>query len=404
MRRGGEGARGEAGPRTGTAAATDLVSRPQTFLISCGGTGGHLAPGIALAEELAARGHRVTLLISEKQVDARLAGQYPALEFRRIPGAPFSPSPRGLVRFGVQQARGLLFAYRQIRRLRPSVVVGFGGFTSAAVIVVGAIMGVPVALHEANRVPGRAIRTMAPLARRVYLPVGVTVKNALAGTVRFAGLPVRREIQRLERAEACAVWGLDPAQAVVAILGGSQGASGLNEWARREAGPLAAKGVQLVCVTGPGRGGDETLTLSGPAGRPVMVRFIPFCDRMAALLSAADLVISRAGAGTIAELVRCRVPAVLVPYPHAADNHQAANAAELVRQGGAEVLQQDDVPDGLTPLVDALLAAPERRAAMRAQLAILDRHDPLQLIANDLEQCGRGRERVVEAEGRPALA
>lgn len=354
------------------------------FIIACGGTGGHLAPGVALAEGLAARGHQATLVVSHKKIDARLLEKYPQLSFVTIPGAPFAKSPAGLARFAWHQSRGLLFARRLVRRTGPAGIVGFGGFTTAAIILAGAFNGVPVALHEANRVPGKAIRRLSRVARRVYLPSGVSISGLRPGVLRAAGLPVRAEIRRHDRAAACASFGLDPQYRVLALLGGSQGASALNDWARRMAAPFARAGVQLYCVTGPGKGATEELSLPGPDSIAVKSVFSPFCDRMAELISAADLAVSRAGAGTIAELVRCGTPAVLVPYPHAADNHQAANAAEFAREGGGVVVVQDKLGE-LDALVPALLADSFRLGAFRTHLERMDRENALDLMLADLE-------------------
>ena len=258
------------------------------FLIACGGTGGHLAPGIALAEGLVGRGHEATLLISHKKVDARLIAKYPHLHFERIPGAPFTLRPLGLARFIHQQVAAFLFSARIIRAWRPDVIVGFGGFTTAGIIIVAAVFRRPVALHEANRIPGRAIRLLGGLARRLYLPPGVRVKGVRIPGVRHVGLPVRREIVRLPRESAHLRLGFDPGQKLLVILGGSQGATALNDWARRRLERLAASGIQVCCVTGLGKGGEEELTLSGKSGIPVKAVFLPFCDEVATLLSAAS--------------------------------------------------------------------------------------------------------------------
>ena len=355
------------------------------FLISCGGTGGHLAPGIALAEGLAARGHTATLLVSEKKIDARLAAKYPGLKFLTVPGAPLAGGPAGLARCLWTQARGLAYCRRLVGATRPSAVVGFGGFTTAALALAGRLCGVPVALHEANRVPGRAVRVLARLARRVYLPPGVPLPGVRDAVRRHAALPVRAEIARLRRPEACARLGLDPARRILAVLGGSQGAAALNDWARSERPALAALGVQLCCVTGPDKGGAERENRSPPdAGDAGAAVFLPFCDDMAALLSAADLVVSRAGAGTLAELARCGTPAVLVPYPHAADNHQQANATWFAQEGGALVVEQPAL-GGLGTLVRGLLADDARLGRLRAGVRQIDRPGSLDLILDDLE-------------------
>lgn len=361
-----------------------------TFLISCGGTGGHLSPGIALAEGLAARGHSATLLISQKRVDARLVEKYPHLRFVPIPGAPFTFEPAGFARFVVSQTKGFFVSLKLVRTIRPAGIVGFGGFTTAAIIVAGKLRGVPVALHEANRVPGRAIRTLRRFARRVYLPPGVDLPGVRAGVVRNVGLPVRGEIIRLPREEACTRLGLDPAKKILAIFGGSQGATVLNEWARRELPELAHAGVQLYCVTGLGKGSAEVQNLKSADRSPVVAVFSPFCDQVAALLSAADLVVARAGAGSIAEMIRCETPSVVIPYPHAADDHQRANALWFGVHGGAVVIPQERLQAELAREVRALLADDARLTAMRASLRKLDEASPLSVILDDLESFGAG--------------
>lgn len=310
------------------------------FLITCGGTGGHLAPGIAIAEGLTARGHAVTLFISPKKVDARLAEKYPHFTFVPVPSAAFSWQPFALAHFIGAQARGFRFSLRAVRELRPDVIVGFGGFTSLAAVAAGRLHRIPVALHEANRVPGRAVRLLGHLARRVYLPQGVRLRGVRASATRHVGLPVRREISRQPQTAARERLGLDPNQKVLVVFGGSQGAAPLNEWVRGHLDRFAHAGVQVYGVTGLGKGKHEILQLSTRALTPIRAVFTPFCDNVADLFSAADLVVARAGAGTIAELVRCTTPAVLVPFPQAADDHQRANAAFFERQGGGLVIDQ----------------------------------------------------------------
>lgn len=310
------------------------------FLIACGGTGGHLAPGIALAEALHARGHTSVLFISQKKVDARLCEHYPQLATVRVPGAPFGWRPDVQLRFHWRQARGLLFSLRFLREHRPDAIIGFGGFSSAAIVLAGKLLGVPVALHEANRVPGLAIRVLSRIAQRLYLPPGVRLPGRLGLVVRHTGLPVRREVVRIPRDEARALLGVDPAQKLLVLFGGSQGSAPLNRWLEENLGPLASEGVQVWCVTGLGRGDGGVRELHAKNGTVVRAWFEPFTDRVGTLLSAADLVLGRAGAGTLAELVRCETPAILIPYPYAADNHQQANAAYFEQQGGGLALSE----------------------------------------------------------------
>jgi UDP-N-acetylglucosamine--N-acetylmuramyl-(pentapeptide) pyrophosphoryl-undecaprenol N-acetylglucosamine transferase len=330
------------------------------------------------------RGHEVILLISRKKVDGRLIGKYPDLRFERMPGTPFSWRPLAFARCMASQAHALVFCLRLIVLWRPDAIVGFGGFTSAAVVLAGGLARVPVALHESNRVPGLAIRALGRFAKRVYLPAGVRMGSVSPWALRHVGLPVRREIVRLPRAESRVALGLDPNQKVLVVLGGSQGASVLNEWTRAHVGILAAEGIQVYCLTGLDKGPGESAEMRTKAGAALRVVFAPFCDRMAELLSAADLVVSRAGAGTLAELVRCETPAILVPYPHAADHHQHRNAEFFERQGGGLVLDQAMIGGLAAEVMDAIFNEWMLRK-FRANLQRMDRANSLETILLDLE-------------------
>lgn len=354
------------------------------FLISCGGTGGHLSPGISLAEGLAARGHEAVLLVSRKKVDSRLLEKYPHLRFERMPGTGFSLQPMAFLRCVISQTQAFLFCLRLARAWKPDGIVGFGGFTSAPVVAAGRVLGIPVALHESNRVPGLAIRALGRFAQRVYLPAGIRIDGVRALATRHVGLPVRREIARTPQAAARSALGLEPNQKVLVVLGGSQGSGALNDWARTQAETLAAEGVQLYVVTGLGKGDDRAMELKTKTGATVRAHFVAFSDRIGELLSAADLVVSRAGAGTLAELIRCETPAILVPYPQAADDHQRANAAFFERQGGGIAVEQTQL-DRMTAEVLDLIFNDWLLRKFRANLQRMDRANSLELMLRDLE-------------------
>jgi UDP-N-acetylglucosamine--N-acetylmuramyl-(pentapeptide) pyrophosphoryl-undecaprenol N-acetylglucosamine transferase len=365
------------------------------FLISCGGTGGHLSPGIALAEGLAARGHESVLLVSMKKVDARLLEKYPHLRFERSPGTAFSLRPLPLARCLVSQMRAFTHCVGLVRRLRADGIVGFGGFTSAPVIAAGRFCGVPVALHESNRVPGLAIRGLGRLAHRVYLPPGIRLAGVRSAAMRHIGLPVRSEFVRQPQAAARAALRLDPNQKLLVVLGGSQGSGALNDWVRSKLELFASEAVQVYCVTGLGKGRDGVVESRSKTGATVRAAFVNFSDRVAELLSAADLVVSRAGAGTLAELICCETPAILVPYSQAADDHQRANAEFFERQGGGIVIEQSRLAGMHAEVMDVIFNDWLLRK-FRGNLRRMDRANSLELMLRDLE--------AIVAPGRNALS
>ena len=248
-----------------------------------------------------------------------------------------------------------------------------------------------MALHESNRVVGRAVRTLARFANRIYLPRGVDFENSHRSKLRHVGLPVRDEITRIPRDQAAEEFDLDPAKKTLVVMGGSQGAQALTRWATDTSEFWAQKNVQLLIVAGPSSGVAQTRLHAGPDGTQVKTVKIPFCDQMSALYSVGDLIISRSGAGTLAELVRCQTPAVLVPYPYAADQHQAANALEFVRRSGSVTIPESEL-DRLTLEVEMLISAETQLAAIRAQLREMQRAEALELMFADLEVLAGVRE------------
>lgn len=327
-------------------------------LLVCGGTGGHLAPGIALAEQLAARGVACQLLVSGKGVDRRMAARYPRLAFRRGHGRGWGPGLAARAAFLLLGLVALADSLWLLLRRRPDCLVCFGGYLSLAPALVARLLRIPVHLHEANRVPGKAVRLLARLARTVHLPPGVALPAAGAGRLRAGGFPLRAEIGPRPRVPARAALGFPAEGRLLLVVGGSQGAASLTRWAAESFPALAADGVHLLCLTGPGgRSGEER---RGEA----LARFLPFCDRMADAYAAADLAVSRSGAGTLAELAACRLPAVLVPLPTAADDHQSANARAAADLGAARVCPEAELPR-LLALALGLLRDEAGLAALR---------------------------------------
>ncbi|MBD5780725.1 UDP-N-acetylglucosamine--N-acetylmuramyl-(pentapeptide) pyrophosphoryl-undecaprenol N-acetylglucosamine transferase [Pelagicoccus sp. NFK12] len=357
-------------------------------LIACGGTGGHMSPGIALAEELTSRNWKCTLLISNKQVDSRLVRKYDQFEYETVDGRPFSVRPDRLLLFLVSLVRGTLKCSRLVHASNPDVVIGFGGFLSMPAMLAGYFAGLPTVVHEANRVAGRVTRIVSWFARRIYLPKGVKIRTKRSSRIRYVGMPVRNEIVSQSKTEAKRKLGLDPQLKVLVIMGGSQGAESLNKWVKASLPALAQKEVQVFCLTG-GSDTDGSMTFKSPKGTEVRSLFRRFSDDMATVLSAADLVVSRSGAGSIAEMMRCRAPGILIPYPYSADDHQVENARHFEMLGCGLRMSQDYLGDLLKEVQDVLFNE-WLMQKFRHNLELADRKDVREFMANDLERIVAG--------------
>lgn len=353
------------------------------FLVICGGTGGHLSPGIAIAEELDAQGHECRLLISKKDVDSRLVQKYGHLRFERSPGCAFSRKPLGFLRFCFEQFSSVLFSLWLMLRFKPAAVISFGGFLTPGGVLAAKLLKVPVVLHEANRKPGRSIRILSGVAARIYLPDGVNLRGLPPRTLRYCGYPLRKEIRRINKDQARRNLGLKVGGKLVLILGGSQGAQCLNEWVSQNFDALARENISVYCVTGLHKGMQGTIEQMSDQGQICRATFVPFSDRMTDVLSAADMVVARAGAGSIAEIVHCRVPSILVPFPHSADDHQLANARFLEQQGACVMVEQKN----LGTLLDEVLATVFNDwllRRLRQNMTRIDREKATDIIVRDL--------------------
>jgi UDP-N-acetylglucosamine--N-acetylmuramyl-(pentapeptide) pyrophosphoryl-undecaprenol N-acetylglucosamine transferase len=267
---------------------------------------------------------------------------------------------------------GMAAARRLIRRHRFDVVCGMGGYVTLPVAIAARLERVPVVLHEQNAVPGIANRLAARVASRIALGVAEAASGFPAGRTVVVGNPVRPELARLDRqglrAEGLAAFGLDPERRTLFVFGGSQGARRINQALVAATGhwPQPER-VQLLHACGRRDQADvrAAWAAADPEGRGLLVKVVPFIERMDLAYAAADLALTRAGAVTMAELTATGTPAVMVPLPHAAADHQAANARAVAAAGGAVVVD-DAALDGasLVRAAAPLLADPDRLAAM----------------------------------------
>jgi UDP-N-acetylglucosamine--N-acetylmuramyl-(pentapeptide) pyrophosphoryl-undecaprenol N-acetylglucosamine transferase len=314
-------------------------------VIACGGTGGHLFPGLAVAEVLRARGHEVMLFVSEKEIDALALSGRSEFRFHQLPTiglpSPFSPAILGFTRRfneSLSLCRGIY------RKFKPHVVLGMGGFTSTAPVLAGKMRGIPTFIHESNAIPGKANRLTARMVRAVLLgfkecaPFFPKVRTEVTGT------PIRKELQRLDRKIARQRLGLREDLLTLLVMGGSQGASGINQAMTKSLPALQGAPIQVIHLSG---ARDEQMVADNYRRENITAHVAAFHHSMEELYSAADFAIARSGAASLAELAAFSLPAILIPFPYAAEDHQTRNAEIFVRAGAGVILKESDLADDL---------------------------------------------------------
>lgn len=334
--------------------------------IACGGTGGHLFPGLAVAEELQHLGCAVTLLISPKEVDQQAVKSANGMSIATLPAVGLSPGQR--LAFARGLLRSLRFSRELFRTEPPDAVLAMGGFTSAPPLLTGYWRNVPVFLHESNTIPGRANRWLSWLVNQAFVGFGEAAPRLHARSTRITGTPCRPQFKPADAAACRAALGLDPARPVLVVTGGSQGAIGLNQLVMATLPLLARRtpNIQLFHLTGP-NDATKVAQAAQAAGVPATVH--PFFADMHLALGAASVVVSRAGASSLAELAAMRVPVILVPYPAATDNHQYQNALAFEKTGAAVLLeQQRATPELLAAGIADIIESPARAEEMRTAL------------------------------------
>lgn len=367
--------------KSGTANSTPLEAA-----IACGGTGGHLFPGLAVGRELQARGGHVTLFISRKEIDRLAVRGVTGMEFVELPSVGLTRGRVFAFLGGIIKSRRV--AREHFRRRKPQLVLAMGGFTSAAPIMMGRRAGAACYLHDSNALPGRANRFLARFVHETFLGFDAA-QTRMHGRVRITGTPVRPEFIEAPAAGAREALGLRPADPVLLVMGGSQGASGIN---RLVIGALPKLSqhfprLQFVHLTG---AADLDLVQESYHRLGVKALVQVFCGEMHHALNAATLAISRAGGSSLAEIAALRTPAVLIPFPEAAENHQQFNAEVFMRQDAAVLVEQNSVSAaGFAETLCGLLQAPERLAALRENLRRLQTPDAARrIVAAMLESAG----------------
>ena len=365
------------------------------FAVSCGGTGGHMFPGLAVAAVLRARGHRVAVILSGRAVEAdRAKADLPeGAEAMLVPVDPVSPRrPRSLVKLW----RAWRTAKRELRAFRPDALLAMGSYTSIAPVLAARSLRVPVVLHEANAVPGSAVARLARFATTICTcfpdMAGFFPKGAhLADT----GLPLRAGF-----AKGVGGSKTDPSTFSLLVMGGSQGAQAVNRAVvealrrlQRAEGPVPP--FRVVHIAGK-RNEEEVRRLYEDAGldpHRIAVEVVGFEHDMARRYAEANLCISRAGASSCFELALTGLPALFIPLPGLARDHQSRNAESLVARGAGLVFTQGAFqPEDLAQMLARLSVSPERLSELRENLLAAARPDAAARVADAVEAAARAHE------------
>jgi UDP-N-acetylglucosamine--N-acetylmuramyl-(pentapeptide) pyrophosphoryl-undecaprenol N-acetylglucosamine transferase len=340
--------------------------------IACGGTGGHLFPGIAVGEELLNRGAGVLLLVSPKEIDQRVTSGLPDFDIITLPAAPLDRGKLGAFFSGT--LKSLRRCRELFRERKPDAVLAMGGFTSAPAVLAGWLRGAKTFLHEANTPAGRANRWLAHFIDEGFLYFPEAARRLSLRKATTVGMPLRTQFQPMDASSARMALGLNPDRPVLLVMGGSQGAQGINDLVCGALPQIVAREpkLQFIHLSGT-RDADKVAAAYKAVSAKAITR--PFLTEMEMALGAASLAVSRSGASSLAEFAAMGLPAVLIPYPSAADNHQFFNARSFVESGAAVLREQRDAtPQSLGEVVLGLLADESGLAGMRQKMA--GRHSP----------------------------
>jgi UDP-N-acetylglucosamine--N-acetylmuramyl-(pentapeptide) pyrophosphoryl-undecaprenol N-acetylglucosamine transferase len=356
------------------------MSEKLHIAIACGGTGGHIFPGIATARVLRERGHHVTLWLAGKDVeDAAVKGWEGRIV--TIPSEGFQFGAFRSVLTALRIARAVFRCWRIMLRHQPDVVLAMGSYASIGPCFAARLHGIPYILHEANAVPGRAVKLLARSARAIAICFEETRYYLKGLHAVSAGMPLRPEIQRSE------IKGRESGFNLL-VMGGSAGAHAINEAVSEAVCALKRPAVRVTHLTGVA---DEKTVAERYRAAGVNAEVYAFTHDMTPLYEKATLAVCRSGASTCAELGVFSLPALLIPYPHAAGDHQTANARALEKFGAADVVQQSDLSvewlkDYLAAQIENHFRLEKMRVRSAARKVSLN---AASILAGVVEECAR---------------
>jgi UDP-N-acetylglucosamine--N-acetylmuramyl-(pentapeptide) pyrophosphoryl-undecaprenol N-acetylglucosamine transferase len=362
-----------------------------SVLLAAGGTGGHLFPAQALAEELSRRGIEVDL-VTDMRGD-RYGTGFPARQIYRVPSATLAGgSPVAMARTGLMLARGLASSFRLLGKVKPAVVVGFGGYPTFPPLRAAVLRSIPTALHEQNAVLGRANRMLAKGVSRLATSFETTnlLTDKMRAKTTVTGNPVRSAV--IEAARNAYSQPQPGAPFELVVFGGSQGARYFSESVPPALALLPEDIRRRLRVVEQARAEDIEGVVVAYGASGIEAEVAAFFRDLPERLAKAQLVIGRSGASTVAELTVIGRPSILVPLPHALDNDQLRNAATLAESGAAWCIEQKDLsPQRLADEVGALFADPARLAGAAAAARKLGRPDAVARLADLVEELMEGQ-------------
>lgn len=356
------------------------------LIISGGGTGGHIFPAISIANEI--KRLRPDIEILFVGADGGMEMTLVPKNNYKIEGVPITGIMRSLTFKNILKNLGFPFRLLKslsksrgiVKRFKPDVVVGVGGYASGPLGRAASSMGVPLIVCEQNAYPGITNKWLAPRAARILLGNEAAAKYFDAAKSKVTGNPVRDTLKHGDRAAGLKAFGLDPNKKIVLSLGGSLGAKTLNDALEKDLEKFIENDVQLIWQCGK----RYYPQLKDRVKKHPLIKLMPFIEDMPSAYAVADLIITRAGGSTISELILLSKPSVMVPSPNVAEDHQTKNALSLVERDAALMVKDVEASEKLVPETLALLGDESRLAALQQGIENVEKHDAANEIAMEI--------------------
>ncbi|MFH1074887.1 MAG: undecaprenyldiphospho-muramoylpentapeptide beta-N-acetylglucosaminyltransferase [Candidatus Firestonebacteria bacterium] len=353
------------------------------IMIATGGTGGHIYPAVAFGRE-AKKDHEVVFIGGCGGMEEKIVTEE---GFRFIP-VPVGKILRRITLKNIINmynfTKGIFAAAAVIKKEKPAVIIGFGGYVCAPVVIAGRLSGVPVVLHEQNAIPGLTNKVLMRFAKKVFASFPDTEK-VFKGKGFYTGNPLRDEIGSVTKEKARQALNIEEGKNVISIIGGSQGARSMNIIVFEALKLLNGEKIEVIWMTGEKDFPVYQEKISELNGlKPELKTFF---GNMQEIYAATDLLIARAGATTVAEVIKCSVPAIFIPFPAAANNHQVHNAKSVAEKGAALMFEEKDLtPEKLAAEVKRMLFGRDGTNVIKKNIKKIVTEDSAKIMLTELEK------------------